>query len=134
MTHGRNKYQSRENRARVREVLMQEWDPIGVRDAPHAQDEYDRYVGQVYVMLMDQRATEQAIATYLYDAATNYGAFAKSRACGAKRANGQAAGGAPADVRDALSHLTSKESCHWLPSIRLRPFFGSLTLQARNRL
>jgi hypothetical protein len=72
MTHGRNKYQSRENRARVREVLMQEWDPIGVRDAPHAQDEYDRYVGQVYVMLMDQRATEQAIATYLYDAATNY--------------------------------------------------------------
>ena len=30
---GRNKYQSRENRARVRELLMREWDPIGVADA-----------------------------------------------------------------------------------------------------
>ncbi len=72
MSHGRNKYQSRENRARVREVLMQEWDPIGVRDVPQAQDEYDDYVGEVYVMLMDQRATEQEITAYLYDIATNY--------------------------------------------------------------
>jgi hypothetical protein len=72
MSHGRNKYQSRENRARVREVLMQEWDPIGVRDVPQAQDEYDQYVGEVYVMLMDQRATEEAISAYLYDIATNY--------------------------------------------------------------
>ena len=72
MTHGRNKYQSRENRARVREVLMQEWDPIGVRDTPEAQDEYDRYVGELYVILMDQRATEHAIGAYLYDTATGY--------------------------------------------------------------
>jgi len=72
MSHGRNEYQSRENRARVREVLMQEWDPIGVRDVPQARDEYDRYVGEVYVMLMDQRATEQTIAAYLYDTAINY--------------------------------------------------------------
>ena len=51
MSHGRNKYQSRENRAEVREVLMREWDPIGVRDCADAQDEYDAYVGKVYVML-----------------------------------------------------------------------------------
>jgi hypothetical protein len=72
MAHGRNKYQSRENRTRVREILMREWDPIGVCGVPEAVDEYDRYVGKVYVMLMDERATREAIAAYLYDIATNY--------------------------------------------------------------
>jgi hypothetical protein len=72
MPHGRNKYQSRENRARVREVLMQDWDPIGVRDAPEAQDEYDSYAGRVYVMLMDERASPELIAEYLYRVATEH--------------------------------------------------------------
>jgi len=47
MAHGRNKHQSRENRARVREILMRDWDPIGVSRVPEAADEYDRYVGKV---------------------------------------------------------------------------------------
>jgi len=68
----RNKYQSRENRAKVREVLMREWDPVGVRNAPEAQDEYDTYVGRAYVMLMDERASAEAIADYLYRIATEY--------------------------------------------------------------
>jgi hypothetical protein len=72
MVHGRNKYQSRENRAGVREVLMREWDPIGVSGVPEAADEYDRYVGTVYVMLMDHRATAEAIATYLLGTATRH--------------------------------------------------------------
>src|SRR5260221_12602998 len=71
MSHGRNKYQSRENRARVREILMREWDPIGVTDVPEAADEYDIYIGTVYVILMDQRATQEQIAAYLYDVTTN---------------------------------------------------------------
>ena len=62
MAHGRDEYQSRENRAKIREILMHEWDPIGVRDVPQAQDEYDSYVGRVYVMMMDERATHEAIA------------------------------------------------------------------------
>jgi len=72
MSNGRNKYQSRENRAKVRQVLKETWDPIGVRDTPEAQDEYDRYVAEVYVMLMDQRATPEAIAAHLYDRAVNH--------------------------------------------------------------
>ncbi len=72
MAHGRNKYQSRENRAKIRQTLMDSWDPIGVRGIEETQDEYDRYVGVVYVMLMEQQATQQAIAAYLYDIATNY--------------------------------------------------------------
>jgi len=72
MAHGRNKYQSRENRARVRDILMREWDPIGVAGVPEATDEYDAYVGIVYVMLMDQRASKDEIAAYLFDIAANH--------------------------------------------------------------
>lgn len=35
----------------IGEVLLSDWDPIGVNDVPEAQDEYDSYVGDVYRML-----------------------------------------------------------------------------------
>lgn len=72
MAHGRNKYQSRENRARVRRILLHDWDPIGVQDIPEASDEYDRYADKAYVMLMDERATTDTIATYLYQIAAEH--------------------------------------------------------------
>ncbi len=34
-------------RARVRSVLRDEWDPIGVKDVPAASDEYDEYVDAI---------------------------------------------------------------------------------------
>jgi hypothetical protein len=49
---------------------METWDLIGVRDVPEAQDEYDAYVGKLYVMLMDEDASCETIAAYLYDVAT----------------------------------------------------------------
>lgn len=64
MAHGRNKYQSRENRARVREILLRDWDPIGVSGIPEAADEYDTYANKPYVMLMDEGATASEIAGY----------------------------------------------------------------------
>jgi hypothetical protein len=70
VSNGRDKYRSRENKAKVRQLLMEAWDPIGVRDAPQAQDEYDAYVGKLYVMLMDDGASREIIAAYLYDFAT----------------------------------------------------------------
>jgi hypothetical protein len=72
MSHGRNKYQSRENRARVRQILLRDWDPIGIRDIAEASDEYDRYADKTYVMLMDERATAENIAAYLYGVAAEY--------------------------------------------------------------
>lgn len=72
MAHGRNKYQSRENRAKVRDLFRIEWDPIGVGHAPEARDEYDRYADKAYVMLMDERATAEDIAAYLFEIATGY--------------------------------------------------------------
>jgi hypothetical protein len=60
--HGRNKYQSRENRQIVRDILMREWDPIGVSGLDGYEDEYDAYVSTVYVKLMDDGATTYQLA------------------------------------------------------------------------
>jgi hypothetical protein len=70
MANGRNKYQWRECRMRVREVLMREWDPIGVAGLPEAADEYDTYAAKAYVMLMVERADTARIAAYLLENAT----------------------------------------------------------------
>jgi hypothetical protein len=44
--------QARSYHAAIREVLLREWDPIGVGDMPEAADEYDSYVSQVYGLLV----------------------------------------------------------------------------------
>jgi hypothetical protein len=54
----------------VREVLLREWDPIGIEAIPGADDEYDAYIGTVCVMLADEAATKQVLATYLLSVAT----------------------------------------------------------------
>ncbi len=51
---------------------MREWDPIGVAKMPEAADEYDRYADRTFVMLMDERATAEAIAAYLFEIATKH--------------------------------------------------------------
>ena len=71
MAHGRNKYQSRENRLRVRQLFLRKWDPIGIRGAG-PDDEYDTYADKAYVMLMDERATGAASAAYLLNVATEH--------------------------------------------------------------
>jgi hypothetical protein len=51
---------------------MRDWDPIGVAGIPEAADEYDAYTDRAYVMLMDQRATTEAISAYLLETATKH--------------------------------------------------------------
>lgn len=53
-------------------VLNTHWDPIGVVESPDLDDEYDKYVGAVYVMLMDARASQGEIESYLWETATGY--------------------------------------------------------------
>ncbi len=60
---------SREGRAReiqraIGEILLRNWDPVGVKDEPRAQDEYDAYVGGVY-RLIASGATARQIAEHL---------------------------------------------------------------------
>ena len=44
--------QARDYHAAIREVLMREWDAIGVADMSGAADEYDSYIGEVYGLLV----------------------------------------------------------------------------------
>ena len=60
---------SREERAReiqsqIREILLRDWDPIGARNEPRAQDEYDSYVGGVY-RLLASGASPRSVAEHL---------------------------------------------------------------------
>jgi hypothetical protein len=72
MAHGIDKERSRRNRAQVRDILMREWDPIGVSGCEGAEDEYDRYGAKAYVMLMDEQASADALEVYFYDIAISH--------------------------------------------------------------
>jgi hypothetical protein len=54
---------------KVRPVLMTAWDPIGVDGIPEAADEYDSYIGGIYVLLRDG-ASDDKIAEHLADIET----------------------------------------------------------------
>ncbi len=53
----------------IRGVLLEDWDPCFVRDAPDAHDEYDSYVLQIYGMLRNGTSAE-LLADYLYQVET----------------------------------------------------------------
>jgi hypothetical protein len=59
-----DKYESRRIRVEIRRVLLQCWDPIGIREEPNAQDEYDGYLGGVYELLVGG-ASDKEIADHL---------------------------------------------------------------------
>lgn len=58
------------NQALVRDILLRDWDPIGVSDIPEAKDEYDSYADTVFSMLINQKADTDEIASYLFRVAT----------------------------------------------------------------
>ena len=43
----------------IRKVLMTCWDPIGVKDEPLAQGEYDSYIGGVFSLLWGNASDEE---------------------------------------------------------------------------
>jgi hypothetical protein len=69
---------ARRMHAAIKEVLLNEWDPIGVKEIAEAQDEYDGYVPTIYKMLIQQR-TEQEIFDYLWWAETDHMGLAGNR-------------------------------------------------------
>ncbi len=60
-----DKTESRRIRVEIRRVLLNVWDPIGVKDEPNAHDEYDGYVGRVYELLVS-KASQSELVDYLY--------------------------------------------------------------------
>ena len=55
---------AREIQASIARVLLEEWDPIGVKDVPECRDEYAAYAGGVY-RLLASGATRERIADHL---------------------------------------------------------------------
>jgi len=53
----------------VRKAILKNWDPIGVKDEPSAQDEYDAYLPAI-VGLIEKRAPVNELARYLTDITT----------------------------------------------------------------
>ncbi len=56
--------ESRRIRIEIRHVLLNVWDPIGVKDEPNAQDEYDGYIGRLYELLVS-KAPQSELVNYL---------------------------------------------------------------------
>jgi len=54
----------------IGEILMHDWDPIGVADVPEASDEYDSYVRGVHKLLVTRRTGE--VFDYLWWAETEH--------------------------------------------------------------
>jgi hypothetical protein len=45
----------------IRDILLRDWDPIGINDVPEAQDEYDSYVGGVYRLLASHCSVDEMV-------------------------------------------------------------------------
>jgi hypothetical protein len=57
---------SPENYTLIREILMREWDPIGVRNiAGSREGEYDAYIDDVYTLVTDKHTSQEEISDYL---------------------------------------------------------------------
>ena len=63
--------EAREYHEAIRSILLREWDPIGVNDAPEAQDEYDSYVSQVHGLLIRHEPLYKLV-DYLWWAETEH--------------------------------------------------------------
>ena len=68
-----DKYESRDIRPRIRRVLLEVWDPIGVKDEPYAQDEYDMYIGEIYEILVNRDSDEKLVKYLRYVAEDRMG-------------------------------------------------------------
>jgi len=51
---------------KIKTVLIQDWDPIGVQEIPGAQGEYDSYVHQIYLMLISRKPMNDVLEYLLW--------------------------------------------------------------------
>jgi hypothetical protein len=49
----------------IRRVLVDVWDPIGIKGVTNAQDEYDAYIGGLF-HLLNRGGSEEEISAYLW--------------------------------------------------------------------
>jgi hypothetical protein len=64
MGHRRNRNKTEEIRSRIRDILTHKWDPIGISGICPP-DEYDSYIGTIFLILSDVRTNHQRITHHL---------------------------------------------------------------------
>ena len=57
--------------SRMRDLIMRQWDPIGVKKIPEAADEYDGYVAEL-LELVSLHTSAQALFEHLWRIETEY--------------------------------------------------------------
>ena len=55
----------------IKEILLREWDPIGIQAIPEANSEYDAYVATLYKLIVSQKPSHE-IESYLWWAETEH--------------------------------------------------------------
>lgn len=55
----------------IYQILLNDWDPIGVRDIPEAQDEYFAYIPSIYQLLQSKKS-ESELFEYLWQIETEH--------------------------------------------------------------
>ncbi len=73
--------QRKQIEAAIRDVLMNNWDPIGIKNEPACRDEYDSYIGTVYRLLTSRASTEQIAAHLANVQTTMMGLLAPANQC-----------------------------------------------------
>ncbi|HKF51514.1 MAG TPA: hypothetical protein VKB26_04325 [Candidatus Acidoferrales bacterium] len=66
-----DKHEAKRITSEIRLVLLDIWDPIGVKDEPNAQDEYDCCLGGLF-RLLTTHGTDDQIAEYLLQQETEH--------------------------------------------------------------
>jgi hypothetical protein len=61
-----DKATSRQIRVQIRHVLLDVWDPIGIKEEPNAQAEYDSYLGEIFGLLSRGATDEELSGRLLY--------------------------------------------------------------------
>jgi hypothetical protein len=63
-----NRYMASDEQRRARtiqesihDILLRDWDPIGINDVSEAQDEYDSYIGGVYRLVASHYSIDQLV-------------------------------------------------------------------------
>ena len=51
--------------AKIREVLIRDWDPMGLSDAAQTPDDYDAVARELHALITDPETTAERIAAYL---------------------------------------------------------------------
>lgn len=51
--------------ALIRDILLSDWDPMGLSDAPGTPDDYDAVARELHALITDPETTAERIAAYL---------------------------------------------------------------------